>query len=282
MLYIIGNKTLSLCVESFGAQPVSIKKGGEEKLWQHNVGLWQESAPLLFPYAGNVKVLVDGKKYPYVFHGIAKSSEFSLVSQTSSTLTLSLKSNAETKVFYPFDFELLVSYSVRNTTVFIKYTVINPSVDRTLYFSCGGHESFNIKGRLEDYYVKLEKSEPLMRVYHNGGGTLSGKQKVYPATDIIDFNVFKIKNSETLIFKNIKSESATLFNKNGEKVCESYFKGFKNLLFWRAGNLKYICIEPWKNLPDIEGNEYIEFKNKQGVEKVLPQSEKTVKRKIVY
>ena len=37
------------------------------------------------------------------------------------------------------------------------------------------------------------------------------------------------------------------------------FDGFPNLLLWRGGAGKFICIEPWTNLPDVVGKENIEF-----------------------
>ena len=282
MLYVIGNKRLSLSVESFGAQPVSIKKDGKEMLWQNDNGAWSGSAPILFPYGGNVRVVVNGKEYPKAFHGLAKINEFSFVSQTAASLTLSFKSSAKTKEVFPFDFEFIAKYAVKNTTLFITYTVINPSVDKNLYFSCGGHESFNISGKLEDYYVEFEKPEKLTRMYHEKDGRLLKNADTYPVSDVMCFKDFPVATNDTLIFKGIKSSYVRLRKRGGETVCETHFKGFHNLLCWRAENSPYICVEPWKNLPDTVGEENIEFKDKYGVEKVPPQSEKTIRRKIIY
>ena len=282
MLYVIGNKRFSVSVESTGAQPVSVKKDGKEMLWQNENGAWGKSAPILFPFAGGVKVIVDGKEYPKSFHGVARDKEFSFVSQTQSALTMSLKSSEETKKVYPFDFEFTVTYAVRNTALYITYEVLNPSVDKPLYFACGGHESFNIDGKLDDYFVQFEKTEKFSCVYIDRDGNPIDRPKTCPVSDVLYFKDFPILNSETLVCKNVKSSFVKLVKKGGEAVAETHFKGFKNLLFWRAEQSPYICIEPWKNLPDVLGKEDIEFKDKTGVEKVLLQSEKTVKRKIVY
>jgi len=56
--------------------------------------------------------------------------------------------------------------------------------------------------------------------------------------------------------------------------------GFENLLLWHAQDAKYICIEPWMNLPDTEGKENIEFSQKEGVMKVAPNTVKTLTRTI--
>lgn len=53
MIYRIANDKLSIAVSSLGAELVSAKQGGTERLWQNETGEWAHSAPVLFPVCGN-------------------------------------------------------------------------------------------------------------------------------------------------------------------------------------------------------------------------------------
>ena len=85
-----------------------------------------------------------------------------------------------------------------------------------------------------------------------------------------------------MIFGDIQSEKVWLKTAQGEKLAEITFKEFKNLLLWRPDGAKMICIEPWQNLPDKVGQEFVEFSKKKGIDKVLPKQTKTAVRMIKY
>ena len=91
-----------------------------------------------------------------------------------------------------------------------------------------------------------------------------------------------LQHGNTLIFKNITSRAVTLKERDGKPFAKVTFDGFNNLLLWRAENAKYICIEPWTNLPDPEKTPDIEFKTKAGVMEVAPKTVKTLTRSIEY
>ena len=110
MLYIIGNKCLSVAVDSFGAELNSVKKDGKELLWQNYDGSWDGHAPVLFPFCGHCAVKIDGKDYNAPAHGIVRQREFSRVFQTGTELVLTFTSSAETKKIYPYDFSFSVRY----------------------------------------------------------------------------------------------------------------------------------------------------------------------------
>ena len=64
MKYTVKNKTLSVTVDSYGAEMVSVEYNGKERLWQNATGEWAGHAPLLFPVCGHFGVTVDGVSYP--------------------------------------------------------------------------------------------------------------------------------------------------------------------------------------------------------------------------
>ena len=280
MIYIIGNKKFSVTVDSLGAELNSIKKNGKELLWQNYDGSWNEHSPILFPFCGHCTVNLDGKIYPAPAHGIVKELEFSLLSQTEREVTLCISSNEKTKELYPFDFVFTVNYSVRATTLYIEYTVKNTG-NSDLFFGCGGHESFNIDGTLDDYYIEFEKEENLLRILHNDGGYLTGESLVYPTSKYFYFKDAPLFNSETLIFKNIKSSWCKLVNNTGKTVAKTHFKGFKNILFWGPTGAPVICMEPWSNLPDLV-DETTDFRDKAGIIALSAGKLKIIQRKIEY
>ena len=150
-----------------------------------------------------------------------------------------------------------------------------------MYFGCGGHESFNIDGELNDYRIEFEKEEKFFRLMHDDDGYLTGKTVEYPAGKTLEFKDFPMKNDETLIFKGIKSGWCKLVNNRGETVVEPHFEGFPNLLFWHTEGGAFICIEPWTNLPDVIGEDK-DFTEKEGIYPLAAGAERVIKRKIIY
>lgn len=280
MLYVIGNKRLSVAVDSMGAELNSVKKDGKELLWQNYDGSWDGHAPVLFPFCGHTAVNIDGKDYKGLAHGLVRCREFSRTFQTGTELVLTFSSDAETKKVYPYDFSFSVRYCVRKTALYVNYTVKNMG-DNTMFFGCGGHESFNIDGKLEQYSVEFEKEESLLRFFHTADGYLTGESKTYPKSRFLRFKDMPVDNSETLIFKGVKSNWCRLVKNTGEVVAETHFKGFNNLLFWRPDGAAVICMEPWSNLPDIKGDS-TDFRKKYGIKSLEAGAETVIKRKIIY
>lgn len=283
MIYTLANAEMTVQIGSVGAEIVSVVRDGKERVWQNETGEWSGHGPVLFPVCGNCGVRVNGVSYPIRPHGFAKKSDFALTKKTDDSLTLSLFSSAATKEVYPFDFALHVTYTLEKTTVVIEYRVENPA-QTPLYFACGGHESFALDtDRVDEYELVFEKEEQLVHYVHDDEtGKLTGETQSYGRTTAFTLPYDFFQNDRTLITKNIRSRKVLLRKKSGEKVAEVAFEGFSNLLLWRSKNAKYICIEPWSNLPDTMGEADVEFPEKAGVFQVDGGSEKTLVRKVKY
>ena len=94
----------------------------------------------------------------------------------------------------------------------------------------------------------------------------------------LDESVFQ--NGFTLILSKLRSRKVWLCE--GEKeIARISFAGFSNLLLWRPGNARMICIEPWHNLPDVVG-EKVEFSVREGIMCIPPQGVKRFVREIEY
>ena len=89
MLQILENDFLKISSSIAGGELYSIKskKTNTEYLWNGNPEYWKYHAPILFPIVGkviDVKYRVDGKTYELPQHGLARTSEFTLVSKTDN------------------------------------------------------------------------------------------------------------------------------------------------------------------------------------------------------
>ena len=281
MIYVIGNKNFSVAVDSIGAELNSIKRYGKEMLWQNYDGSWAGHSPILFPFCGNCAVNIGGKVYPAPKHGILRRREFTLVSQSATELVLRFSSDAESGKLYPYEFSFSVRYAVRGASLNVDYIVENTD-DCPLFFGCGGHESFNIDGTLEKHCIEFEKEESLTRLYHDDDGHLTGKIKTYPKSKYLYFKDVPIKNSETLMFKGIKSSWCKLLTISGKEIAKTSFKGFSNILFWRPKNAAMVCMEPWTNLPDFAGGDGREFSEKGGIYRLDAGEKRVITRKITY
>lgn len=282
MNYTINNARTSVTVTDLGAEVISVVVDGKERLWQNSTGEWAGHAPLLFPVCGHCGVKVDGVEYPIKAHGFAKRMPFALVDSGNNFLTFALSSNEETKAVYPFDFIFEVTYRIEENTLSIEYNVKNPA-KTPLYFACGGHETFDLFGEdVDNFEIDFEKEEKLVHYYHDKDGYITGKTMDCGNGKPFSLPKDFLQEGETLIFKDVQSRSVNLVRKGGKPLATVTFEGFSNLLLWRQDEARYICIEPWTNLPDDAGVPDIEFSQKSGVIKVDGKSNKKLIRTIAY
>ncbi len=282
MIYLIENDVLSVQIDENGAELVSIKLKGEERLWQNENGSWDGHSPVIFPVCGNCKIVVDGKAYPDSLHGFAKGCKFTMVEKGDTFVKMRLQSNEDTLALYPYAFCLTYTYSVNENCLEIEHEVYNPS-NQPIYFSMGGHESFQLKEDVDAYEIRFEKTEKLLHRFHTvDEGWLTGETLYFGEAKVLGLPKEILQEGKTVILSGIKSNQVSLYKKTGEKLAELSFEGFDNLLLWRPEGAKMICIEPWKNLPDGIGGDNTELSQKKGMETLAAKATFTTKRVIKY
>lgn len=247
----LSNDCLTVGVSTFGAEIISVKKGGKERMWQGDA-VWDRCAPVLFPICGGLRdgaFVLDGKSYPIPKHGFAKDMEFELENADKTHAVLLLKANSETLKIYPFLFELRVRFVLIDDKIEIKYEVKNADL-KQMYFSVGGHESYACKGGIEHFSMIFEKDEPL-NASVVAGVLLSGKTVQIPQKG----GVLKLKSDyfkdDALVFCNLKSRKVTLKNNLSGEETVVWFDGFDYLLLWTVPNEEFLCIEPWCGISDF-------------------------------
>lgn len=269
------NKNLTVDTSEFGAELQSIRNtNGKEYLWQGIPEIWNGRSPVLFPIVGRIKndtLSVDGKEYTLNKHGFARKSEFEVVKITETSVSYMLKSNAETKNQYPYDFEFYIHYELVNNTVSVTYEVKNTD-KREIYFSLGAHPGFNCK--MGDF-LEFENNETLETYVMNEDAYITKKIPYLTNENRITITEDIFKN-DALMFENTSSKSITLKSNDDFSVCVKYYNA-RFLGLWAKPGAPYVCIEPWFGINDFE-NGNADFKNKYGILSV--ETGKTFKYKM--
>ncbi|MEN9981348.1 MAG: hypothetical protein RL542_1135, partial [Bacteroidota bacterium] len=226
----LSNPEISIQIKTLGAELCSLKSNSnKEYIWEGNPDFWGKHSPVLFPIVGTLKnntFIHDEKEYHLSRHGFARDMEFTLAEKKENSVTLSLESNSETLLHYPFEFELQIQYTLVNTTLEINYCVINKS-DNRFPFSIGAHPAFALPGNFENYALAFEKVEPLEY-------TLLENDLVSSQTEIIKSNnntiplSYELFQRDALIFKHLQSNSLTII-KEEKPILKVRFEDFPNL-----------------------------------------------------
>ncbi len=281
MIYSVKNSDLKVEISSLGAEAVSVKYLGEEKLWQNQNGLWKGHAPILFPFGGHVETVINGVVYPFTQHGFSRKFDYELKSQKDDEISLILKSSKETKKWYPYDFEFTVKYKLCGNSLSVIYNLYNPS-DENIYASFAAHDSFMLNEDVDNFYLKFEKEEDFKLFAHSKDGYLLNEYEGFGLGDTFPISKNFLSDGKTMIFGKINSRKVAVVRRDGKKFYEIEFPDFYNLLVWRPGDAEMICVEPWCNLPDTKENTMQEFKTKLGVCSVSPKNKIEKVRRIFY
>lgn len=261
----IKNDILSVDISTHGAEMRRITVNGEDRLWSGDPAYWSGTSPILFPVCGslpNQKYTYDGKEYTLAQHGFAKNAEFIPESVTENSAVFLLKSNAETLKMYPWEFEFRVSYTLNGSTVQVDYDIKNLT-DRTMYVSPGAHEAYACPEGIEEYDVIFPQKETLNACVLTGSLLTHDTVPMLQDSDTLPLKTEYFK-MDTLVFKDLKSRSATLRHRKTGKSATVEFDGFDYFLLWTVPGAGYICMEPWAGIPpyfdadpDITGKEGI-------------------------
>lgn len=259
------NEFLTATFNEVGAELKSLIFGGREYIWEGRSEVWAGSCPLLFPICGGLKddkYIFNGKEYTLKKHGYARFTTFEIENKTDSSVVFLHKSDIDTKKSFPFDYELRVIYTLTDKTVKIDYSVKNLT-DGTMYFSIGSHEGYYTPEGIEDYDVIFPQNETL-GAYALYGNLLSNQELPI----IKDSNILPLYDKyftvDALVFKNLKSKSATLRNRKTGKAVRVDFPDADYFLLWHKPNSPFMCLEPWSGIPDIVGSSY-DITEKEGI-----------------
>lgn len=261
----IKNEYLTATFNEVGAELKSLVFEDKEYIWEGRKEVWAGSCPLLFPICGGLKddkYLFKGKEYTLQKHGYARFVTFEIENKTDTSVVFLHKSNDETKIHFPFEYELRVIYTLKEKNLKVDYSVKNLT-DDTMFFSIGSHEAYYTPEGIEDYDVIFPQKETL-NAYVLYGNLLSNQELPI----IKDSNVLPLYDKyftvDALVFKDLKSKSATLRNRKTGKAVQVDFPNADYFLLWHKPNSPYMCLEPWSGIQDSVDSNY-DITKKEGI-----------------
>src|SRR5450432_410466 len=144
----IENADLKIVISPKGAELQSIYSKQEqlEYMWSGDAAFWGKKSPVLFPNVGTLKddtFYYSNDAYELGRHGFARDMEFTVVSQTGDSVTLTAQNTEETLIKYPFDFRFDIRYTLAGNRLVVTYQIRNTGIG-AMYFSVGGHPAFKV------------------------------------------------------------------------------------------------------------------------------------------
>lgn len=280
----ISSNSLTASIDTMGAQLMSLRKGESEYLWQGDSNWWPRRAPILFPIVG---VLKDSKAesaegtITLARHGLARLNQFEVVEQSTSSVTLQLKSTEETRKAYPYDFELKLIFSVAGDTLTQTYEVTNPA-NVVLPFTLGAHPAFNIPipgveaASLDQYYLLFTRSWTSYgpSITDEGLCDYTTPQRLIVDSDMLPLSWDLIDREKTITLEDVPDRRITLAA-NAEASSETHgiqidFEGFDYLGIWSAApGCPFVALEPWCGIADTVDCDSI-FEHKPGIISLEP------------
>ena len=128
----------------------------------HNIPKIRGGNPILFPFSartfhkGAIKSWKspDGEVRKMPMHGFARTNKFKVISEDESSISLALNSDSENKIYYPFDFQFLVTYRFEMLAMEVELSLSNFG-ESILPWSAGHHFYFSLpwhEGLLRENY----------------------------------------------------------------------------------------------------------------------------------
>ncbi|WP_052738020.1 hypothetical protein [Bacillus sp. SA1-12] len=220
-------------ITSLGIQGQELLFMNEETLQNKEKNI-RGGIPILFPISGqltNSEYKWEGKTYTMKNHGFARDLPWAVVEikkeTDESSISLKLESNEVTLSSYPFDFELVFTYILRENELIIEQTYQNKS-SNSMPIYAGFHPYFKTKSK----QLKLETD----------------------ATEYLDYNDMKTKDleeavtidqKESYVFKTGKDSIRFYLDESGKCVTMNYGKEFPYIVLWSEEGQDFVCVEPW-------------------------------------
>ncbi|MBU6186609.1 MAG: aldose epimerase [Cyanobacteria bacterium REEB444] len=192
--------------------------------------------PILFPICGNLvnnRYTIDDQSYTLKQHGFARdlpwTVEQSVVNQHAS-LTLTLSSDDQTRLGFPFDFHLAFTYTLIADQLEIHQRFTNHS-PVPMPFSIGFHPYFKVGDK-----TQLRFEIPSQEYYDHRQGTVNpyGGEFDWAAPEL-DFAFHKLSGSVAKVHDPHRALTLTITTD----------APYGTLVFWTVKDKDFFCLEPW-------------------------------------
>ena len=251
-MYIIKNDRLRAEFTSVGAELLSLQDiDGTEYMWQRTDKEFQQTAPLLFPFVSWLQdntYQYQGKRYELPFLEFAQHKNFTVSEQDENGILFQLKSDAGTKIMYPFDFTFLASYRLEGDTLFVEFTIKNDDVEN-MYFAFGWHPTFHVpienNLKFEDYYYDFHEKCTPRKIIRDENKYFGG----YEAFPLEDQHILRL-NQETVSGVQViegTSKHVSIRSDRGKKAVDITYPDMNLLVIFHKKNKDFITVEAWSS-----------------------------------
>ncbi|TGE19807.1 aldose 1-epimerase family protein [Hymenobacter elongatus] len=282
MTYFLENDQCRVAVQAHGAELCSLVRkdlpdtAPLEYMWPADPAVWGRHAPVLFPIVGRLPQDTyqhQGQEYRLPQHGFARDREFALVRQTPEELTFELRADAASRVLYPFDFVLRITYQLRGATLTVRWEVHNPDAAADLLFSIGAHPAFRCpllpEEKFEDYSFQFDHPVSVER-YLLAEGLLTGETEPLLRQQAELPLTYALFAQDALVLKQFDFTHLTLRHATSGRAVRMRFDGFPYLGLWtKSAGAGFVCIEPWQGIAGSVG-EPVELADKEGILTLAP------------
>ncbi|GLC32106.1 aldose epimerase [Clostridium omnivorum] len=234
------NSWVKVCPER-GGIIIAYGVNGKEMLYLDSDTFYDEKAnirggiPILFPICGQLAngcYEFNGKSYTMKNHGVARISKWIVVNKEDrdqASITIKLESNEETREMYPFDFELIFTYILKDGKLQILQQYKNNS-DVKMPIYAGFHPYFYAENKNVNYRTDATKYIDL------------NDNKIKDFKGAIDLSKMK----ESAVFINAKKRSISFrIEELNSNIDMQYGEEFKYVVLWSVENKNFVCVEPW-------------------------------------
>ncbi len=270
----ITNGPVRVVIKYKGAELSSLYHGEHqiEYIWQADPAFWAKSSPVLFPIVGQLKnntYQLDGVPYSLPRHGFARELNFWLEKLTADSAVFVLKSNAETRKAYPFDFELRIGYTLSEEGALeVAYEVLNAGRE-TMYFSLGAHPAFRVpllEGEVyTDYFLEFQQNEEADRWKISPEGLIENqRQPLLKNTNRLDLRK-DLFYEDALVLKGLTSNEISIRSRNHSHGAIFSYNDFPYFGIWAFPDADFVCLEPWCGIADHVDHDQ-QLKHKEGIQ----------------
>ena len=257
MQICLKNDIMTAIFDTRGAELKSLIKDGREYMWNADPAFWNRTSPVLFPFVGALKdgkYRYKGKEYTMGQHGFARDMEFEEMGHTSTSASFRLRSDEETLKKYPFDFELIIMYSLNKNSLEIMWLVKNPSSE-TMYFSIGAHPAFMVKtasdGTIRGNLLQFDTTGPLTATDFADGLVLKTTHTIELDEDgCFSLDEHTFDNGVHILEHDQVQRISILDTDKKLYVTVEFDTPLVGIWAPEKKNAPFLCIEPWYGLAD--------------------------------
>lgn len=235
-----------------GAELTSLRVGPAELMWQPQPGVWEQTAPWLFPFVGRLRdggFEHRGQWHEMPTHGFAATSRFKLQHASADSARLLLQASDASRAAYPFEFRFEVGYRLDARGLAISLAVHNDNAE-TLPFGLGAHPGFALPGRPDDWLLRFEREEATeawrLQPQPPPWGLRAAAPEALawdgPGELRLHAGLF---DRDALILDPVRSSTVALVHRREGERLSVRTVGAGQLGLWAKPGAPYVCIEPW-------------------------------------